>query len=321
MTNPAISIIIPVYNASATIRKCLDSILDQTFKDYELLLINDGSKDDSLTILREYEGQHSQIKVIDKENQGASLTRNLGLSLAQGEHIVFIDSDDFIDKNYLEAYYQVMTEQGCDIVIGGYKQVRSDGQVSTFSLNYPQDSWTKYLIMAPWAKMYRKSFLFEHGLTFMDYTMEDLHFNAWAYSKTDKIALVDNLGYNNFVNMESTTHTLHKGIRPDVDFLVVFDRIAQDVAPTDEVTFFYKKSYIYYLLFSGRHSDSQTFLKEHDRITTWLKEKKLDSKVSPFDSAFRSEPFKTKFAIFVFDWLDKLSLLPLFAKLYCRKSD
>lgn len=172
--------------------------------------------------------------------------------------------------------------------------------------------------MAPWSKMYRKSFLDEHELRFIDYTMEDLHFNVLAYDKADKIVMIEDMGYNNVVNMASTTHTLHKGIRKDVDILVVFDSIATSVAPNDYVRFFYKKSYLYYLLFSGRHSDAQTFLEEYKRISTWLTERGLSSTLSAFNPLFRSEPLTTKCVMFIFDALVRLKLLPLFAKVYCR---
>ena len=96
-----ISIIIPVYNTEKYLRRCMDSILNSAYKDFEILLINDGSTDSSPAICEEYSRQDSRIKVIHQKNQGVSVARNTGLDYCQGEWIVFVDSDDFISKDFL----------------------------------------------------------------------------------------------------------------------------------------------------------------------------------------------------------------------------
>ena len=103
---PKISVIIPVYNTEKYLHRCIDSILAQTFTDYELLLINDGSKDNSGTICDEYAKKDSRIRVVHKENGGVSSARNMGLDNAKGEWICFIDSDDWVEKEYLKVLYQ-----------------------------------------------------------------------------------------------------------------------------------------------------------------------------------------------------------------------
>jgi glycosyltransferase involved in cell wall biosynthesis len=97
-----LSIIIPVYNSSPYLKRCLDSVLGQTYTDFELLIINDGSEDDSLSICRKYEQQDRRIKVFSKPNGGVSSARNVGLAHASGQWICFIDSDDYVEKNHLE---------------------------------------------------------------------------------------------------------------------------------------------------------------------------------------------------------------------------
>ena len=96
MSNPKISVIIPVYNAESTLRRCVDSFLAQTFTDFECLLINDGSKDRSGEICDEYVARDSRVKVFHKENGGVSSARNVGLDNATGEWIAFVDSDDWV---------------------------------------------------------------------------------------------------------------------------------------------------------------------------------------------------------------------------------
>ena len=117
-----ISIIIPVYNADATLKQCVDSILSQEFKDFELLLIDDGSKDLSPTICDDYAKQDERIKVYHKENGGVSSARNVGLDKAQGKWITFIDSDDYIEQGYLED----LNDENISLYIKAHKSFRGN---------------------------------------------------------------------------------------------------------------------------------------------------------------------------------------------------
>ena len=96
-----ISVIVPVYNQEKYIGRCIDSVLNQTMTDFELILINDGSKDKSLDILRNYEKKDKRIKIIDQKNMGVAKTRNKGIEIASGEFIVLVDNDDYLDNTYL----------------------------------------------------------------------------------------------------------------------------------------------------------------------------------------------------------------------------
>ena len=102
MNTPKISVIVPVYNVEQYLPRCIESILAQTYNDFELLLINDGSSDNSGNICDEYAKNNSRVRVFHKENGGVSSARNMGLDNAQGEYVVFVDSDDFIRNKYLE---------------------------------------------------------------------------------------------------------------------------------------------------------------------------------------------------------------------------
>ena len=121
---PKISIILPVYNAEKYLCETLDSVLSQTYIDFELLVINDGSKDNSLVILREYEKKDSRILVIDKPNSGVSDTRNIGIAQAKGEYIAFLDADDLYSPEYLLAMVNVAEEKNADIVVCEYETFR-----------------------------------------------------------------------------------------------------------------------------------------------------------------------------------------------------
>lgn len=129
MKQPKISIIVPVYNAEKYLRQCLDSILKQSFKDFEVLLIDDGSKDRSGKICDEYAEKDKRISVWHQENQGVSVARNVGLEHAQGEWIYFPDSDDIVVENALEIMMKMCVED-IDYVICGYEVYDEDGNCS-----------------------------------------------------------------------------------------------------------------------------------------------------------------------------------------------
>ena len=318
MSKPAISIIIPVYNAQDGIKRCVDSLLNQSFKNFEIILLNDGSKDNSLNILKEYELKYSFVRVIDKQNEGVAVTRNKGILLAEGEYTMFMDNDDFVDSDYIETFYQAIHEKNLDLVIGGYKRVNQDNQI-IFSQDIQQSEWSKYIIMAPWAKVYRTEFLKTNNLEFFDYGIgEDIIFNLAAYKTTDKIGLLDYKGYNWYYNNQSVSNTSQRGFSPKTDILVLFSKILELGNPSELEVYYLKRYYVWYLLFSGRTSSNQEFIHQYIRIKEWLKENKLISTISPLSKKVQGERFQTKISLIVFLSLEKLRLVPLFAKIYCK---
>ena len=117
-----ISIIVPIYNVEKYLRQCLDSIQNQTYQNFECLLINDGSPDNSADICREYVSKDSRFRYIEKENGGVSSARNLGIEHSKGEYITFIDSDDWVDSDYLEVLYTALIDENADISVSTYKR-------------------------------------------------------------------------------------------------------------------------------------------------------------------------------------------------------
>lgn len=111
------TVIVPVYNAEEYLDRCIESILNQTFTNYELLLVNDGSKDNSLQILRKFEKIDKRITVFTQENQGVSVARNQGIENAKGEYICFIDSDDWVENDYLENLYKNKTSDDTLVIL------------------------------------------------------------------------------------------------------------------------------------------------------------------------------------------------------------
>ena len=123
MTNPLVSIIVPVYNAQKGLSRCLESICSQTYQELEIILLNDGSTDDSLAICEQFRARDARIMVVDKENEGVSRTRNAGLALAQGDYIQFADSDDLLDPDYTQNLVQAALQHSADLVIAPYWMV------------------------------------------------------------------------------------------------------------------------------------------------------------------------------------------------------
>lgn len=166
---PKISVIVPVYNAEKYLRRCVDSILAQTFTDFELLLIDDGSKDNSLEICNEYAANDTRVKVFHKENGGASSARNVGLEFAQGDFIMFCDSDDELVAN--SGFGHIAKD--IDLIVYGFDMER-DSHVN--QIRYEEGYKTKlaafkYLLTMPmpgsvWNKVFRKSIITDNNLYF-----------------------------------------------------------------------------------------------------------------------------------------------------------
>lgn len=127
MNNELISIIVPIYNTEKYLRQCLDSILNQTYTNFEVLLVNDGSTDSSGMICQEYVENDSRFRYFEKDNGGVASARNLGLERSSGAYITFIDSDDWVEQNYLEVLYTALKENDTDVAISTYKRFAQDG--------------------------------------------------------------------------------------------------------------------------------------------------------------------------------------------------
>lgn len=126
MTMSQVSIIIPVYNAEKYLYKCIHSVINQTYKDIEIIIINDGSTDSSLLICRKFEKNDSRIRIINKKNEGVSKARNIGIDYAKGKYIAFIDADDYIEKNMIENMFNRITKENADMILCNYTNVNNE---------------------------------------------------------------------------------------------------------------------------------------------------------------------------------------------------
>ena len=176
---PEISVIVPVYNVERYLAQCIDSILSQTFTDFELLLVDDGSPDHCGEICDDYAGKDKRIKVFHQENAGLSCARNTGLQYASGIYIAFIDSDDYVASNYLQELYASLPadRDKRGTVICGFDRLFPDGSLQTVHIPqqtiFPAD-YSRVLtelvgkyVMYAWAKLYDNRLIKEHGIRFV----------------------------------------------------------------------------------------------------------------------------------------------------------
>ena len=169
MDNKFISIIIPVYKVEQYLGKCVDSVLNQTYKELEIILVDDGSPDHCPEICEEYAGKDSRIVVIHKQNGGLSSARNAGLDVAKGEYIFFLDSDDYIAENTIERMYQTIISEKADIAICDFVKVDENGEIikelspiKNECLNKEQllmklVNPTNWYYVVAWNKLYKKT--------------------------------------------------------------------------------------------------------------------------------------------------------------------
>ena len=125
-----VTVIVPVYNTEKYIKKCVDSILGQTYTELEVILVDDGSTDSCPRICDSYAERDSRVRVIHKENGGLSDARNAALDIVSGSYVTFVDGDDYIEKNYVEYLYSLIKKYGADMSICSYKSVDADGKPS-----------------------------------------------------------------------------------------------------------------------------------------------------------------------------------------------
>lgn len=216
--NSIISVIIPVYNVEPYLRRCLDSVIRNTYRNLEIICINDGSIDNCLSILHEYEKQDERIIIIDQQNKGLSAARNAGLDIATGDFIAFIDSDDWIHPQYFEILLHVQQIHNTDLICSKHLTTNDITPspyhaLDTNNIRAHMPNIDAYLQMRHvrnqvWARLYRASMLQSHrfieGIVF-----EDTPFNLLLLCKYEniQISLIEEPLYFYFMRSSSIVHT------------------------------------------------------------------------------------------------------------------
>ena len=222
-----VSVIVPIYNVEDTLERCIDSILQQTYMNIEIILVNDSSPDDSETICQKYKSEYpNKIKYFKKENEGLGLTRNYGMKRANGDYIIFVDSDDYIEKDMIAKMMQYAKENNADIVTSSFiynglaqEEIEGSklytGKVEIQSLinrmagNKNSKTNDQFNVSAC-TKLYSKQFLYQYALVFKserEYIWEDMAFNIDAFSCADHIYVMNSAFYHYDYNPGSLTHS------------------------------------------------------------------------------------------------------------------
>lgn len=245
MNNPLVSIIVPVYNVQNSVARCLESICAQTWKDIEVILVNDGSRDESFSICEQFREKDPRIVLVDKSNSGVSETRNCGMSLARGKYVQFVDSDDYLDPDFTERLVTAAEANNADLVIAPYWMViPANSSKATQALEnlqenlgiepekkpdeiheygflpegiYDRDTFALRLMDMPasffysvlWNKLYRRDILVRNNLQFTSEVRwaEDMVFNLDYLLYAKVCVSISTPGYHYVQNAQSLLHT------------------------------------------------------------------------------------------------------------------
>lgn len=233
-----ISVIVPVYKVEKYIDRCLESLINQDFDSFEIILVDDGSPDNCGNICDEYSKKFGFIKVVHKKNGGLSSARNVGLEVASGSYICFVDSDDWLDSHALSALYKIAIDNNAEIVSGSYKLAK-DSRVKNKSKNnvkiYDRDDALEYYLRQgmsniiseypAWSKLY-KAELFEGERFPVGQLYEDVVTVFKLIKKTKVYAKTEKIIYYYFQNTSSITHNKFK--MADMDAIKIGEQLVEE---------------------------------------------------------------------------------------------
>ncbi|MBO6181881.1 glycosyltransferase [bacterium] len=204
-----VSIIIPIYNVEEYLANCLNSVINQTLQNIEIICINDGSTDKSFEILENFAKCDSRIKIINQSNVGQGIARNIAIQSAQGEYIGFVDPDDWINKNMFETLYNTAKKYNCDMVEESFvihNEPRKYIKVQKNKLNLPEkknfnsQSIENYIFsakLAVWNKLYKTEFIKQNNIKFMHCSRgEDIIFTVLSRALANNIIYINNADYH-----------------------------------------------------------------------------------------------------------------------------
>lgn len=253
------SLIIPVYNTSDFLKECLDSILQQSYKDYEVICVDDGSTDSSFSILSEYATSYSCFKVFKQENQGQSVARNFALTKATGEYIVFVDSDDYINPSMLELLSNAIQANRAQIIMYNMVSVFKDKTKiikaqTCLNINNNANDYVAMLLNNNLDgyccnKIYKKTFIDNHNIRFPEnFLSEDLFFSFLSLLYANNIYYLDKNLYYYRIHPNSSTQHLNRRIFDKLEVALLIKKYLKEQNNFDKYSkafdYFYSMSYM-----------------------------------------------------------------------------
>ncbi|MGL4252976.1 MAG: glycosyltransferase family 2 protein, partial [Fusobacteriaceae bacterium] len=220
MMEKSISVVVAVYNGEKYIERCIDSIINQEFKNLEIIIIDDGSQDETENLCKKYLGIQN-LKYIKVQNGGCSKARNIGIENALGEYIVFVDADDYLEKNMYKDMYRCAIENNADIVVSGFKKVRENRELEDVLIPQKSDYMESFFKLIAkdddsfypvWNKLYKRAILIEKKIKFpLDTHMgEDIVFNYKMFYFSSIVSVCREATYNYFLNTQGVTQNSAK---------------------------------------------------------------------------------------------------------------
>lgn len=243
-STPKISVIVPIYNVEKYLFRCLERIVGQTLHDIEIILVNDGSTDDSKAIAEHFVKMDDRVTLVNQTNKGLSIARNRGMSLAKGDYVTFIDSDDFPFLDYCEMLYQQAIHSGADGVVarfGNYSEEGKRQSLSPIKESHPRAgneviAWMYFgkISMSAYAKLWKRELVRREKLIFPEgLFMQDRHFNLQAFYYSERVVFLDKEIYQRNINPSSTMNTVglkhindcFEVLKADLNFLLGINKL------------------------------------------------------------------------------------------------
>lgn len=309
-----ISVIVPVYNVEKYLKRCVDSILNQSYKDFELILVDDGSKDSSGKICDEYGQTDSRVKVIHKENGGVSAARNTGLKFATGEYVMFVDSDDYIDEDTL---LEMTKYAGSDIVTSGLRFVDINENllfennndtiekinINEFINNNYVDFYKKYILSGPYNKLYKRQIIIQENIFFNENLSicEDGLFVINYLSVAKTISNVSKCFYNYVQYSENNLMSKYNSNAVDASLQLYNAKqklMTINECKNEDVMNFLNKEETETILGFLSQIYSRSKLKNNEKYKK-LKTELQKSQVKDLLVTYKAKSFKSKFIIFM----------------------
>ncbi len=283
-----VSVIIPVYNVEKYIKKCLDSLVNQTLSDIEIIVVNDGTPDNSQIIIDEYVKNYpDKVISIVKENGGQGSARNIGLGKATGEYIGYVDSDDYVELNMYEELYDKAKENDSDIIICGNNIVYENNYKKISEINYDNkyNNFENAFFgkMAVWNKLYKKEILINNNIKFKEKVWyEDFAFTLKTLVNAKTIAFLDKSLYNYLWREGSTMN--NNNVKRNLEILDAFDDIRNYLISNDLLNNYYS-----YLEFNAiNHIYISTIVRViNANVSNDLKKEVIDKLLEYMNSNFK----------------------------------
>ena len=240
-----VSVIVPIYNEEKNLKRCIESLINQTYKNLEIILINDGSTDNSKEIIDSYKDK--RIVAIHKKNTGIGDTRNMGIAKSTGDYIMFVDSDDYIELNYVEVLLKSLNENKADLAISNYyldtpsKTYEIDlKNLKTTSIKEDEDLLCK-INLSPWNKLYKKDLIINNNNKFpYKVKYEDVPFVVEAVIKARKISFVPNYLYHYVIKKSGETITRDERIFDIITICAIVEKKLNQINYVNKTNFFVK---------------------------------------------------------------------------------